>query len=198
MSVASPMASPTRRLNLDDQPFLNSRISVGERDALITDRVKEASLHSPSMTKHGTSSVKFFGVELCPDNVVVAMVFCSRCPRPCKACCQGLTFHLKDNLHLDLAKVRPLAAAISEAQVLGGVVHSQGPLLGGVQRNMKSSSVLVIGGLFDTLWIQPISQFLSSDEVLDLLKIQLHKYLLEETRKSGSTYHRQRHDRSLL
>ncbi|XP_048429312.1 folate-biopterin transporter 1, chloroplastic-like [Pyrus x bretschneideri] len=103
MSVAVPMASPTRRLNLNDQPFLNSRIR--ERDVLITDRVKEASMPSPSMTKHRTSSVKVFGIELCPDNVAVAMVFCSRCPRPCKACCQFLTFHLKDDLHLDLAEV---------------------------------------------------------------------------------------------
>ena len=44
-------------------------------------------------------------------------------------------------------------SAIVEAQVLGAIVHSQGPLFGDVQRNLKSSSVLVIGGLFDTLWI---------------------------------------------
>ncbi|RXH93467.1 hypothetical protein DVH24_014043 [Malus domestica] len=108
---------------------------------------------SPSMTKHRTSSVKIFGVELCPDNVAVAMVFCSRCPRPCRACCLFLTFHLKDDLHLDLAEVCPLESAIVEAQVLGAIVHSQGPLFGDVQRNLKSSSVLVIGGIFDTLWI---------------------------------------------
>ncbi|CAN6566419.1 unnamed protein product [Malus baccata var. baccata] len=102
------------------------------------------------MTKHRTSRVNFFGVELCLDNVAVAMVFCSRCPRPCRACYQFLTFHLKDDLHLDLAEKE---AAIAEAQVLGAVVHSQGPLFGDVQRNLKSSSVLVIGGLFDTVWI---------------------------------------------
>ena len=43
--------------------------------------------------------------------------------------------------------------AIAKAQVLGAVVHSQGPLFGHVQRNVKSSSVLVIGGLFDPMWI---------------------------------------------
>ncbi|RXH93485.1 hypothetical protein DVH24_014061 [Malus domestica] len=102
------------------------------------------------MTKHRTRRVKFFGVELYLDNVAVAMVFCSRCPRPCRACCQFLTSHLKDDLHLNLAEKE---AAIAEAQVLGAVVHSQGPLFGDVQRNLKSSSVLVIGGLFDTVWI---------------------------------------------
>ena len=42
---------------------------------LITDRKKEECMPSPSKTKHRTSSVKFFGVELCPDNVAVAMVY---------------------------------------------------------------------------------------------------------------------------
>ncbi|KAM1004993.1 hypothetical protein ACFX2C_005127 [Malus domestica] len=72
MSVTVPMASPTRRLDLDDEPFLNSRISMY---VLITDRVREASMPSPSMTKHRRSSVKIFGLELCPDNVAVAMVY---------------------------------------------------------------------------------------------------------------------------
>ncbi|RXH98840.1 hypothetical protein DVH24_011165 [Malus domestica] len=61
---------------------------IRERDVLITDRVKEA-----SMTKHRTSSVKFFGVN------------CALTMWPCKACSQFLTFHLKDDLHLDLAEI---------------------------------------------------------------------------------------------
>ncbi|CAN6697290.1 unnamed protein product [Malus baccata var. baccata] len=35
-------------------------------------------------------------------------------------------------------------ATITEAQALGPVVHSQGPLFGGVQRNVKSSSDKVV------------------------------------------------------
>ncbi|KAM1972642.1 hypothetical protein ACFX16_019433 [Malus domestica] len=35
-------------------------------------------------------------------------------------------------------------AIITEAQALGAVIHSQGPLSGGVQRNMKSSSDNVV------------------------------------------------------
>ncbi|KAM2004343.1 hypothetical protein ACFX15_027806 [Malus domestica] len=35
-------------------------------------------------------------------------------------------------------------ATITEAQALGAVVHSQGPLFGGVQRNVKSSSDKVV------------------------------------------------------
>ncbi|CAN6557346.1 unnamed protein product [Malus baccata var. baccata] len=44
-------------------------------------------------------------------------------------------------------------ATIAEAQALGVVVHSQGPLFGGVQRNVKSSSdnVLVCWRSLDNL-----------------------------------------------
>ncbi|RDX78017.1 Folate-biopterin transporter 1, chloroplastic, partial [Mucuna pruriens] len=63
------------RLNSDnDDPFLGSRISVGERNALTIEMDPEAASSIKKLT-YPISSIKLFGVDLSPSNIVVVVVY---------------------------------------------------------------------------------------------------------------------------
>ncbi|XP_068333445.1 folate-biopterin transporter 1, chloroplastic-like [Pyrus communis] len=143
MSVAVPMPSSPRRLDLDHESFLDSRISAGERDVLITDREKEESMPSPSKTKHRTSTVKFFGVELCPDNVAVAMVYFVQGVLGLARL--AVSFYLKDDLHLDPAEtavITGFSALPWLIKPIYGFVSDSVPLFG-----YRRRSYLILSGL---------------------------------------------------
>jgi len=66
---------------------------AGKGDMLVTNMDEETSSSTQTAlrkNKYRMSRVKCFGVDLSPDNVAVAMVFCTRCFRPCEACSQFL------------------------------------------------------------------------------------------------------------
>ncbi|KAM1281452.1 hypothetical protein ACFX15_021620 [Malus domestica] len=143
MSVAVPMPSPTRRLDLDDGPFLNSRISAGEMDVLITDRERAASMPSPSKNKHRKSSVKIFGVELCPDNVAVAMVYFVQGVLGLARL--AVSFYLKDDLHLDPAETAVISGFSALPWLIKpvyGFISDSVPLFG-----YRRRSYLILSGL---------------------------------------------------
>lgn len=56
-----------------------------------------------SKNKYWKSRVKFFGVELCPDNIAVAMVYFVQGVLGLSRL--AVSFYLKDDLHLDPAEV---------------------------------------------------------------------------------------------
>ncbi|KAM1281451.1 hypothetical protein ACFX15_021620 [Malus domestica] len=141
MSVAVPMPSPTRRLDLDDGPFLNSRIR--EMDVLITDRERAASMPSPSKNKHRKSSVKIFGVELCPDNVAVAMVYFVQGVLGLARL--AVSFYLKDDLHLDPAETAVISGFSALPWLIKpvyGFISDSVPLFG-----YRRRSYLILSGL---------------------------------------------------
>ncbi|CAN6677168.1 unnamed protein product [Malus baccata var. baccata] len=141
MSVAVPMPSPTRRLDLDDEPFLNSRIR--EMDVLITDRERAASMPSPSKNKHRKSSVKVFGVELCPDNVAVAMVYFVQGVLGLARL--AVSFYLKDDLHLDPAETAVISGFSALPWLIKpvyGFISDSVPLFG-----YRRRSYLILSGL---------------------------------------------------
>ncbi|KAM1195499.1 hypothetical protein ACFX13_022495 [Malus domestica] len=141
MSVAVPMPSPTRRLDLDDEPFLNSRIR--EMDVLITDRERAASMPSPSKNKHRKSSVKIFGVELCPDNVAVAMVYFVQGVLGLARL--AVSFYLKDDLHLDPAETAVISGFSALPWLIKpvyGFISDSVPLFG-----YRRRSYLILSGL---------------------------------------------------
>ncbi|KAM1171888.1 hypothetical protein ACFX2I_022046 [Malus domestica] len=141
MSVAVPMPSPTRRLDLDDEPFLNSRIR--EMDVLITDRERAASIPSPSKNKHRKSSVKIFGVELCPDNVAVAMVYFVQGVLGLARL--AVSFYLKDDLHLDPAETAVISGFSALPWLIKpvyGFISDSVPLFG-----YRRRSYLILSGL---------------------------------------------------
>ncbi|KAM1301454.1 hypothetical protein ACFX2H_012490 [Malus domestica] len=143
MSVAVPMPSSPRRLDLDHESFLDSRISAGERDVLITDREKEECMPSPSKTKHRTSSVKIFGVELCPDNVAVAMVYFVQGVLGLARL--AVSFYLKDDLHLDPAETAVITGFSSLPWLIKpiyGFISDSVPLFG-----YRRRSYLILSGL---------------------------------------------------
>ncbi|KAM1195500.1 hypothetical protein ACFX13_022495 [Malus domestica] len=143
MSVAVPMPSPTRRLDLDDEPFLNSRIRAGEMDVLITDRERAASMPSPSKNKHRKSSVKIFGVELCPDNVAVAMVYFVQGVLGLARL--AVSFYLKDDLHLDPAETAVISGFSALPWLIKpvyGFISDSVPLFG-----YRRRSYLILSGL---------------------------------------------------
>ncbi|KAB2625430.1 folate-biopterin transporter 1 [Pyrus ussuriensis x Pyrus communis] len=143
MSVAVPMPLPTRRLDLDDEPFLNSRISAGERDVLITDRERAAIMSSPSKNKHRKSSVKFLGVELCPDNVAVAMVYFVQGVLGLARL--AVSFYLKDDLHLDPAETAVISGFSALPWLIKpvyGFISDSVPLFG-----YRRRSYLILSGL---------------------------------------------------
>lgn len=73
----------------------------------LTTSVKQESSYSyknlPRKNKNTGSSIKFFGVDLSPDNVAVAMVYFVQGVLGLSRL--AVSFYLKDDLHLDPAEV---------------------------------------------------------------------------------------------
>lgn len=75
---------------------------------MISNKEGEVNMSSPSKTashknKHGVSYAKFFGVDLSPDNVAVAMVYFVQGVLGLARL--AVSFYMKDDLHLDPAEV---------------------------------------------------------------------------------------------
>ena len=62
------------------------------------------------MKKYYPSTIKFFGVDLSPDNVAVAMVYFVQGVLALARL--AVSFYLKDDLHLDPAEVHTISPVI--------------------------------------------------------------------------------------
>ncbi|XP_010034976.2 folate-biopterin transporter 1, chloroplastic-like [Eucalyptus grandis] len=77
MSTAVQMPAAPRRWDEDHDRLLNS-MGAGNGDTLTVNDDKETSTSSKNVLrkeKSYTSSISFFGVDLSPDNIAVAMVY---------------------------------------------------------------------------------------------------------------------------
>ncbi|CAB4261533.1 unnamed protein product [Prunus armeniaca] len=150
MSVAVPISSPPRRLDLDDAPFLGSRISAAERDVLTPNAEGDTSMPSPSKTapyKNKHRMIKFFGVDLSPDNVAVAMVYFVQGVLGLARL--AVSFYLKDDLHLDPAEtavITGLSALPWLIKPVYGFISDSVPLFG-----YRRRSYLILSGLLGAL-----------------------------------------------
>ncbi|BBN68521.1 Major facilitator superfamily protein [Prunus dulcis] len=98
MSVAVPISSPLAGSTLTTR-------RAGERDVLTPNAEGDTSMPSPSKTaphKNKHRMIKFFGVDLSPDNVAVAMVYFVQGVLGLARL--AVSFYLKDDLHLDPAE----------------------------------------------------------------------------------------------
>lgn len=81
-------------------------VGAGNRDLLTTDmeeEVSSASKNAPRKNKYRRNYIKFFGVDLSPDNLAVAMVYFVQGVLGLARL--AVSFYLKDDLHLDPAEV---------------------------------------------------------------------------------------------
>lgn len=90
-------------------------IGVAEGDASNTDvegdRETSSSIRTqPRKGRNLSSTTKFYGVELSPDNVAVAMVYFVQGVLGLARL--AVSFYLKDDLHLDPAEVCPCNAVL--------------------------------------------------------------------------------------
>ncbi|KAL6191203.1 hypothetical protein ACLB2K_037594 [Fragaria x ananassa] len=151
MSVAISMPSPPSRLESDDEPFLDSRIRVGQRDVMISNE-GEANMSSPSKTashknKHGVIYGKFFGVDLSPDNVAVAMVYFVQGVLGLARL--AVSFYMKDDLHLDPAETAVISGFSALPWLIKpvyGFISDSVPLFG-----YRRRSYLILSGLLGAL-----------------------------------------------
>ncbi|KAL6194017.1 hypothetical protein ACLB2K_035101 [Fragaria x ananassa] len=152
MSVAIPMPSSPSRLESDDEPFLESRIRVGERYVMISNKEGEVNMSSPSKTashknKHGVSYAKFFGVDLSPDNVAVAMVYFVQGVLGLARL--AVSFYMKDDLHLDPAETAVISGFSALPWLIKpvyGFISDSVPLFG-----YRRRSYLILSGLLGAL-----------------------------------------------
>jgi hypothetical protein len=109
-SIVSIPELPRRR-DSEESLLLDSRISVAEGDTSNTDvegdRDTTSSIRTQPPPRKGrnlsSSRIKFYGVELSPDNVAVAMVYFVQGVLGLARL--AVSFYLKDDLHLDPAEV---------------------------------------------------------------------------------------------
>ncbi|OMO85728.1 Biopterin transport-related protein BT1 [Corchorus olitorius] len=159
MSVSVPLTS--REL----EPFLDSRNSAGNGDALATEMVQETSTSTSSIgstkkKKRYTNSgrLKCFGVDLSPDNVAVAMVYFVQGVLGLARL--AVSFYLKDDLHLDPAETAVISGFSSLpwlVKPLYGFISDSVPLFG-----YRRRSYLVLSGLLGALSWSLMASFVDS------------------------------------
>lgn len=101
--MSQPVSIPTTGSDLDDPTLPCSNNGVEEEDPLISGVDGELSSDSNNGDSgYWLSGVKFFGVDLTPDNVAVAMVYFVQ--GVLELAKLAVSFYLKDDLHLDPAE----------------------------------------------------------------------------------------------
>ncbi|XP_010510106.1 PREDICTED: folate-biopterin transporter 1, chloroplastic [Camelina sativa] len=156
-SIVSMSELPPRRRNSEESLLLDSRISVAEGDVSNTDvegdRDTSSSSSSvirtqpPRINNKGrslsSSRTMFYGVELSPDNVAVAMVYFVQGVLGLARL--AVSFYLKDDLHLDPAETAVITGLSSLpwlVKPLYGFISDSVPLFG-----YRRRSYLVLSGL---------------------------------------------------
>ncbi|AEC08625.1 Folate-biopterin transporter 1 [Arabidopsis thaliana] len=149
-SIVSIPELPRRR-DSEESLLLDSRISVAEGDTSNTDvegdRDTTSSIRTQPPPRKGrnlsSSRIKFYGVELSPDNVAVAMVYFVQGVLGLARL--AVSFYLKDDLHLDPAETAVITGLSSLpwlVKPLYGFISDSVPLFG-----YRRRSYLVLSGL---------------------------------------------------
>ncbi|XP_052190530.1 folate-biopterin transporter 1, chloroplastic [Diospyros lotus] len=145
MSVSLQMPATSHRRDRDEfDPFLDSRNREG--DLLTTDKEEEMFTSSrtvPRKNKSLMGPITFFGVELTPDNIAVAMVYFVQGVLGLSRL--AVSFYLKDDLHLDPAEtavISGFSALPWLIKPLYGFISDSFPLFG-----YRRRSYLVLSGL---------------------------------------------------
>ncbi|EOA26827.1 hypothetical protein CARUB_v10022920mg [Capsella rubella] len=147
-SIVSIPELPRRR-DSEESLLLDSRISVAEGDASNTDVEGDRDTSSirtqppRNKGKQLSSRTKFYGVELSPDNVAVAMVYFVQGVLGLARL--AVSFYLKDDLHLDPAETAVITGLSSLpwlVKPLYGFISDSLPLFG-----YRRRSYLVLSGL---------------------------------------------------
>ncbi|OVA05431.1 Biopterin transport-related protein BT1 [Macleaya cordata] len=157
MSVSVQMPASSLRLDKEEgAPFLESRNSSRNHlpsekgEVLMTDREGETCSSSKTTGRKKRSfmsTVSFFGVDLSPDNIAVAMVYFVQGVLGLSRL--AVSFYLKDDLHLDPAEtavVSGVSALPWLIKPLYGFVSDSVPLFG-----YRRRSYLVLSGLLGAL-----------------------------------------------
>ncbi|XP_023548042.1 folate-biopterin transporter 1, chloroplastic-like [Cucurbita pepo subsp. pepo] len=142
--MSQPVSIPTTGSDLDDPTLPCSNNGVEEEDPLISPVDGELSSDSNNGDSgYWLSGVKFFGVDLTPDNVAVAMVYFVQ--GVLELAKLAVSFYLKDDLHLDPAEsavISGFAALPWLIKPLYGFISDSVPLFG-----YRRRSYLILSGL---------------------------------------------------
>ncbi|XP_059649512.1 folate-biopterin transporter 1, chloroplastic isoform X2 [Cornus florida] len=159
MSVSVSIPASSQRRDNDDEPFLDPRNR--KNDLLTTNAEGEASSPSkstPSKNRYFTRSIKYFGVDLTPDNIAVAMVYFVQGVLGLSRL--AVSFYLKDDLHLDPAETAVISGFSSLPWLikpLYGFISDSFPLFG-----YRRRSYLVLSGLLGAFSWFLMSTFVDS------------------------------------
>ncbi|KAF7850183.1 hypothetical protein BT93_L5762 [Corymbia citriodora subsp. variegata] len=149
MSTAVQMPAAPRRWD-EDHDWLPNSMGAGNGDTLTANNDKETSTSSKNVLrkkKSYTSSIKFFGVDLSPDNIAVAMVYFVQGVLGLSRL--AVSFYLKDDLRLDPAEtavISGFSALPWLVKPLYGFISDSVPLFG-----YRRRSYLVLSGLLGAL-----------------------------------------------
>ncbi|KAG6597436.1 folate-biopterin transporter 1, chloroplastic-like [Cucurbita moschata] len=138
MSVAVPLS----QMDVDDESLPNSW-SSNDREGMLS----YGGQNTAHKKKYYPSAIKFFGVDLSPDNVAVAMVYFVQGVLALARL--AVSFYLKDDLHLDPAEtavVSGFSAFPWLIKPLYGFISDSVPLFG-----YRRRSYLILSGLLGAL-----------------------------------------------
>ncbi|XP_044497861.1 folate-biopterin transporter 1, chloroplastic-like isoform X2 [Mangifera indica] len=150
MPTALHPHAPTLRRERMDKLLVDHESGAGEGDMLLTDIEREigsSGKNAAQKNRSRTGEVRFFGVELSPDNIAVAMVYFVQGVLGLARL--AVNFYLKDDLHLDPAET----AVISGFSALPWLVK---PLYGFISDSLplfgyRRRSYLVLSGLLGAI-----------------------------------------------
>ncbi|KAG7568678.1 MFS transporter superfamily [Arabidopsis thaliana x Arabidopsis arenosa] len=164
-SIVSIPELPRRR-DSEESLLLDSRISVAEGDTTSNTDVEEdrdtSSIRTQPPPRKGrnlsSTRSKFYGVELSPDNVAVAMVYFVQGVLGLARL--AVSFYLKDDLHLDPAETAVITGLSSLpwlVKPLYGFISDSVPLFG-----YRRRSYLVLSGLLGAFSWSLMAAFVDS------------------------------------
>ncbi|XP_022975480.1 folate-biopterin transporter 1, chloroplastic-like isoform X1 [Cucurbita maxima] len=149
MSVAVPLS----QMDVDDESLPNSW-SSNDREGMPS----YSGQNTAHKKKYYPSTIKFFGVDLSPDNVAVAMVYFVQGVLALARL--AVSFYLKDDLHLDPAEtavVSGFSAFPWLVKPLYGFISDSVPLFG-----YRRRSYLILSGLLGALSWALMATFVDS------------------------------------
>ncbi|KAJ0034954.1 hypothetical protein Pint_24793 [Pistacia integerrima] len=150
MPAAFPPHAPSLRRERMDKPLVDHESGAGKGDMLTTDiegEISSSGKTAVQKTRSPTGGVRFFGVDLSPDNFAVAMVYFVQGVLGLARL--AVNFYLKDDLHLDPAET----AVISGFSALPWLIK---PLYGFISDSLplfgyRRRSYLVLSGLLGAI-----------------------------------------------